>query len=535
MDKKKLVIIGIILFVIILAIILVSIFVKKKIEIDREYVLLPETDYTYYLLNVDEKYGVIKKDGSIVIDPVYDEVQIPNHDRAIFVVKGENGFKVLDDNKQEILTGNGEVTGIEGTNLEGKKVYNNTVLKYQENGKYGLINFEGKKITDPIYEELVSLNEKYGEIRARKDGKFGVINVKGVILVHAKYDYVRGDGYTNDNSSKEAGYIVGIRNDNGMVYGALDKNEKEIIKPEQETLYRVTEIKDNNNIYNVASQNGRYAVYRNKDNLTDYKYVRIDYSNSGNCFIVQKNKTYGVVNLDGKVVVPEEYDELLVVGIYINAYKGDESFIFDLNGNKVEDKRYTSLAETSTGRFYISIDGNYQYGLVNKEKEVVIPNKYDYITEVSKSGLLIATSGRNVTIYSAGGSEIISVEDAEYRIAGDYIHIDTKDDSYYLTTDGKKVTNKTVFMENQLFADKKGNKWGYVDLKDNTQVDYIYDQVTEFNEFGYAGVKKDGKWGVMNSDGVVILEPTYVISNDNSPVFIGIYYKDGDTLTNNVY
>ena len=110
-----------------------------------------------------------------------------------------------------------------------------------------------------------------------------------------------------------------------------------------------------------------------------------------------------------------------------------------------------------------------------------------------------------------------------------------KDDSYYLTTDGKKVTNKTVFMENQLFADKKGNKWGYVDLKDNTQVDSIYDQVTEFNEFGYAGVKKDGKWGVMNSDGVVILEPTYVISNDNSPVFIGIYYKDGDTLTNNVY
>ena len=90
-------------------------------------------------------------------------------------------------------------------------------------------------------------------------------------------------------------------------------------------------------------------------------------------------------------------------------------------------------------------------------------------------------------------------------------------------------------MENQLFADKKGNKWGYVDLKDKTQVDYIYDQVTEFNEFGYAGVKKDGKWGVMNSDGVVILEPTYVISNDNSPVFIGIYYKDGDTLTNNVY
>lgn len=533
MDKKKLLIIGLILFVIILTVILVSVFIKKKKEIDREYVLLPEEDYIYYNLNVDDKYGVAKKDGSIVIDPIYDEVQIPNHERPIFVVKQGDDYKVLNENKESILEGNGTVSGIEGYSPEGRKIYNNTVLKYQQNGKYGLLSFDGNKITEPIYEELVSLSDKYGEIRAKKDGKYGVINVKGVILVHAKYDYIRGDGYTNNDSAKEAGYIVGVRTDAGMMYGALDRTEKELIKPEQETLYRVTEIKDENT-YMVASQNGRYAVYKNKENLTDYKYIRIDYSNSGRCFIVQKNKTYGVVNLDGKIVVPEEYDALLVVGIYINAYKGDDSYIFDLNGNKVEDTRYTSLAETSTGRFYISIDGNYKYGLVNKNKEVVIPNEYDYISEVSKSGLLIATNGNDVTIYSAGGSEIISVEDADYRIMGDYIHIDTPDESYYLTTDGKKVTNKTVYMENQLFADKQGQKWGFVDLKDNTQVDYIYDQVTEFNEFGFAGIKKDGKWGVINQDGLVILEPTYEIYNDNSPVFVGIYYKNGDTLTNNV-
>lgn len=533
MNKKKLAIVGVILAIIIIVIVLISVFVKKKIEIDKEYVLLPENLYTYYVLNVDEKYGVANKEGNIIISPDYNEVQIPNHDQPIFVVKNENGYKVLNDKGEQILDRSLLITGIEGIDSWGNKVFNNTVLKYEENGKYGLMSFEGKRITEPIYEELVSLEEKYGEIRAKKDGKYGVINIKGTILVHAKFDYVRGDGYSDNDSNKDAGYIVGIKSDRGMSYGYLDKNEKEIIKVEQETLYRVTEIKDSS-AYLVASQNGRYAIYKNNNNLTDYKYLRIDYSNSGNCFIVQKNKTYGVVNLDGNVIIPEDYDELLIVGIYVKAYRDDKDYIFDLNGAAVEDSPFTSLAETSTGRFYISIDDNYKYGVANKEKEVVVPNIYDYISEVEKTGLLIATEGRNVTVYSAGGSQIISVENADYSIEGDYIRIITSDESYYLTTDGKKVTNKTVYINNKLFASKSGKKWGFVDLKDNTQVDYIYDQVTEFNEFGFAGVKKDGKWGVINQNGEVILEPTYEIENDNSPIFIGIYYKNGDILTNNI-
>ena len=55
MNKKKLFIIGIILAVIIITVILISVFVKKKIEIDKEYVLLPEEQFTYYVLNVDDK------------------------------------------------------------------------------------------------------------------------------------------------------------------------------------------------------------------------------------------------------------------------------------------------------------------------------------------------------------------------------------------------------------------------------------------------------------------------------------------------
>ena len=51
-----------------------------------------------------------------------------------------------------------------------------------------------------------------------------------------------------------------------------------------------------------------------------------------------------------------------------------------------------------------------------------------------------------------------------------------------------------------------------------------YDFVTEFNEFGFAGIQKDGKWGSINLSGQVVVEPCYEIEWGN-PVFIGKYYE----------
>ena len=75
---------------------------------------------------------------------------------------------------------------------------------------------------------------------------------------------------------------------------------------------------------------------------------------------------------------------------------------------------------------------------------------------------------------------------------------------YYLTADGKKVDNKTVYLENQLYSSKENGKWGFVDLKDNVIVDYQYDEITEINQYGFAGIKKDGKWGNCISTNIII-------------------------------
>ena len=525
MNKKGFIIVGILILLIVLAVICSKFISDKKAE-DKDYELFQVSEYLYFPLEVDGKYGVIKRDGSIVIMAEYDDVEIPNQDKAIFVCSKDGKHIVLNDKKEQLFENYEDVSVVKDNTSSENNVFNNTVLKYKENNRYGVLDFSGNKITDADYEEVSSLHSKYGEILVKKDGKYGVINIKGVTLVKCDYDYVDGDGYSKGGSYKNGGYIIGNKTKSGFVYGYIDKNQKEVLKMDQETLYRVTEI-NSEDVYLIASQNGRFALYRNKENITGYKYIDIFYNNGTDTFTVQKNKSYGLMKLDGNVVIPEEYNELMVVGIFVKASKNDVDYTFDLDGKSIENSQFVSLEKTVTGKLYISIDADYKYGVTDKDKNVLIENKYDYIEELEETGLLIATEGKNITIYSAGGNEIVSVENATLKMVDKYIQVSTANDLYYLTVDGKKVDNKTVYYENNIYAAKSGKKWGFVDARNNAIVPYQYDEVTELDEYGFAGINKNGKWGVINSNGDIILEPTYE-SDEISPVFIGKYcLKDG--------
>ena len=170
MNKKWIVLICIVILIII-AIIVSSIFEKQK-EKDRDYNLLEVTEYKYYVLCVNGKYGVIKRDGTVIIDPNYDEVQIPNQDREIFILTKDTEHRVMNEKNEIIFADVSDVSAISGEDSAGQKNFNNTVLKYRENDKYGLLSFDGQKLTEALYDEMSSLDDKYGEILIKKDNKY---------------------------------------------------------------------------------------------------------------------------------------------------------------------------------------------------------------------------------------------------------------------------------------------------------------------------------------------------------------------------
>ena len=93
---------------------------------------------------------------------------------------------------------------------------------------------------------------------------------------------------------------------------------------------------------------------------------------------------------------------------------------------------------------------------------------------------------------------------------------------------GKIISNENLYIYS------KNNLYGFVNKDGIVIVDYIYDDATEQNEFGYASVKKDGLWGCINSKGEVTISPAYALENSILVEFIGKWHR-GQDLNLNYY
>ena len=63
-------------------------------------------------------------------------------------------------------------------------------------------------------------------------------------------------------------------------------------------------------------------------------------------------------------------------------------------------------------------------------------------------------------------------------------------------------------------------------------MEYQYDDAKEQNEYGFAAVKKDGKWGAINKEGKEVIETKYDLENNLVIDFIGKWHLGTDLNLN---
>ena len=86
--KKNIIIIFIVILVIIGLIVGISIYLNNQ-KYEYDIVEISNEQIQYYKLEQDGKYGVIDKEGGIVIEPKYVMVDIPNPTKELFIVQDE--------------------------------------------------------------------------------------------------------------------------------------------------------------------------------------------------------------------------------------------------------------------------------------------------------------------------------------------------------------------------------------------------------------------------------------------------------------
>lgn len=559
----KSIIIGVIIIIAIVAII-IAIYsnIGKKVSIEEV------TEYDYFITSIDGKSGVIDKQGNILIDPEYDYIQIPNPSKPIFIClydynsdTRDYSSKVLNEKGEEIYTSYNSIQAIPNNNTSIQNSYQTGILKYKQDGKYGLLNINGRKITDAIYDSIDTLEYKDGILKVSQGDKYGLIDVNGDEIVKPEYNSISTDGYySQDTKYDSAGYIISVKTDEGYRYGYINSEGKQVLDTIYTNLKRITEIKEDENVYLIAYKNGLAGLLRNGQTIIDNDYENIEYDSTNNILSLQKNAKQGVYDLSGNMILPIQYDSIEFMGIYINAIQNGERLVFDISGTIQDSNGYKSMQPVGDNKYYITIDRNNNYGVLDANKNILIPSEYSYIeyafdkyfivSQNELSGVLNDTAtpvipiqynvvqninGTNIIqainsetnisdIYNRNLEKVITQENTHIYIKGDYIEVSCENNIQYTDLDGNVKDATEIFPNNTIYAKQQDGKWGYVDKNGNTVVDYIYDLTTNINEYGFGAVKQNGKWGVVNSSGNVIKEPTYELT-DIEPNFIGEYYE----------
>ena len=308
-----------------------------------------------------------------------------------------------------------------------------------------------------------------------KDGLVGLSDYQGNIIIKPEYSEIQGIG--NDYKN---GYIT---KDKGNLYGIIDFN---------------------------------------KSMIFDNKYLDIKSIYSSNKYAVKIDKNYRVVDKQGKILTDTEFEDVVdILGEQIIYTEKNKCGVITVNGEKIIKTEYEEL-QFINNNFFIA-KKNEKYGVISSNGDLEIDFKYEEMKYSKLAGVLIAKKENNqYDLYDSSMNLKLTVNSVEMN--DDYMEVQLAGETKYYNFKFEEKDIKSIFINNSLYISEKNGKYGFVDEKGNVVVDYKYDDATEYNKYGFAGVKINGVWGAINIKGEEIVEPKYNLDNNKKIDFIGKWH-----------
>jgi|GEM_PF-4274891 len=492
-----------------------------------DYEMIDENDWWYENIGIEGVLYAVKRDGSrCFIDETGKEIEsvIPNEYDVYY------DDEVLIPYSKEFL---GDFFGV------------------CKDGKWGFMDRNWNIVVPCEYDSVYNFSNG-GKAWVCRDGKWGLINNNNEVLIPFKYDDIMSFWYRDAYGFDDSYYNYKLDG----VYRAYN----------------------NNNIEGFvwANKDGKWGIIdENKDEVTlalEYEFKNYndvnyheDFSFYEGLARIGKDGKYGYVDETGKIVIPLEYD--FVFGFrdgYAKVVKDDKKGYIDKKGNVIiplefdldyRDEGSTGYPMSITdnklwleknGETYVydilieafivpdKFDGvsrlwrekltcvwkNDKYGFIDGERNIIIPLEYDYASDFCEGMAFVQKDGEYYIINEEG--ERLEFYDCEYDESFDF-------DEFYFDLDGNilKIT--------------KNKKSGAIGKNGDIVIPFEYDYISNF-ENGLARVEKNGKWGLIDESGNVILSPSeytrmgtvdengYCFVEKGNSRLCGLIHKNGDAV-----
>ncbi len=225
-----------------------------------------------------------------------------------------------------------------------------------------------------------------------------------------------------------------------------------------------------------------------------YSTIENDYFRTGYFKVGKKadNKyQFGIVDSVGKLAIPPLYTDLKTVnnGVVRAQIKYTKWGLLSINNETLTPFSYDYIGPWSDGLARVSIDKNYKsnYGYIDQSGKVVIECQYAVATNF-ENGIALVQKGKKIGFINSKNETAIDFLFDDYKEIVDVV----KDAG---STSGFSESNKRFMMEEGYIVVSKNGKWGYIDAKGVEVIPFEYDQIWLPNSIGQVDIEKGGKRG----------------------------------------
>lgn len=508
-------------------------------EVDKE------TGWQRVLLKNPVKWGFVSKEGHIKIPFIYD-----------FVNPFVNGLTYAKNGNAEffITVKNLKLVG----DYDAVRIFTFGLAPVSKNKKWGFIDETGK-VAIPIQYDEVEYFTKNNLSAVTNNGKSGFINKNGTEVVPIIYERVK---------SEQLDDLVIVRKDHKWAFfNNQGKQLTDFLYADVQRTWKGDDTTFFENGPASVRQNGKY-LYLNKNLKPAFPKLVFDsatsFDSNRNAIVINNGK-FGILKNDGRIAVPIQFG--LIENFNSNGNPHPKYYFLSKGKiNILLNKNLTKIAETRNDIYEHSfiVQNNLvsfknfkdKYGLVNSEGKEIIPFLYDEPLYFEGQDFSIATRNKKFGIINLDHKSLIPFK---YSAIGQLDSDDKKvlfkasDESGEAIIDlgGKVILDgyasiQSIFNVPLKFIVEKNNKFGIVDVKNNIILPLVYDEISDWTEYGPRHSKfivKNGKTGLIDDKSFkVTIPPVYdkflfvnglifVKKNDKS----GIITEEGKLLCNFLY
>ncbi len=446
---------------ILIAIIISNITLAQSVytlAVDIKYDSVFSLDGRYYAVKQSGKWGVVK-DRQEILPCIYQGID----------ALGDGVISVINNDKIGFVDTLGN-TLIEPTYVIEKQTYredksqinlfDNGASLVEVEGEYKLINKQNKQLIPQEYEIISRIGDA---ISIKKDGKYGISNSKGEIIIYPQYldisVLVEGKVYSFKQISTSGMPVFGLINGKGEIICPAIYADFGIYNGKEATYIK------------AYTEEGQQALLNEEGKLVlPASYQVCLPTKLPNYYHISQNLEQGIIRSDSVICVPPSYEriEMMVTNdTFFLAYKENRTIIYNTKQEKLAEieGNILDIVSNKKGETYFVIENFFSYGIQNSKGQWLIEPIYDEILSIISDNICFR-KGNTWGVVNINNQTIIDFKYKEAKLSPSkkyFVLYDGKKDSKLLNDKGEiftfpKVESIMLAADYVEFKDKKIRK-----------------------------------------------------------------------------